>query len=103
MEIVMFNKEQKILVKEFLQSVVNEDLSVLSYKKCGICHNISELLDNLNGYDFVEQNCADWKHSSGCRVNPIRRKFTKYPIKLWEGEQLKLRQSLCAHLLTKLE
>jgi hypothetical protein len=97
----MFNREQKILVRQFLQSVVKGDLSVIDTKTLGICHSMSKVLNHSIAYRFVSDNSNDWKHFSGCRINPIPKSF--WCSKLWKRSQLKLRKSLCLHLLTKLD
>lgn len=89
---------------KLLKEIINGDLSNVD-KWYGLCGNLSNTVDlsrvwSTLGYDFVENNCSDWKHYSGIKVLPIvgfRRS------KNWQGEQLELRQSLAQHLLTKLE
>jgi hypothetical protein len=102
----MFTEEQKKLTKEFLESVVKGDLTVLDTKRLGICHNLSQILNSRNSYTFVTDNCSDWEHFSGTRPRPIPNvSVTSYYPEdvLWYGKQLELRQSLCSHLLTKLD
>jgi hypothetical protein len=101
MEIVMFNTEQKIVVKEFLQSVVKGNLSVINNKEFGICYSMREVLNDTIAYKFVENNCSDWEHFSGNKAIPVPQSF--WCNNLWKRKQLKLRKLLCQHLLTKLD
>jgi hypothetical protein len=38
----------------------------------GICKNLDDQLDSQTcGYRFVESNCSDWEHFSGCTTYPV--------------------------------
>ena len=100
----MDNRIKECFIK-VLKEIIDGDLSSID-KWYGLCGNLSEVTIcsskpycNL-GYNFVENNCSDWKHYSGLRETPIIG-FNRSTN--WQGEQLKLRQSLAQHLLTKLE
>jgi hypothetical protein len=89
-------------IKSFLKAVIAGDLSVIDSPGCGVCYNLDENSDDFfNAYTFVEINCVDWEHFSGESMFPVPCKLDFLPK--WIGEQLEFRQSLCKHLLTKLE
>jgi hypothetical protein len=90
-------------IKSFLKAVIAGDVSVIDAPGCGVCYNLDVYVGRcFNAYDFVETYCIDWEHFSGESMFPVPRKLDLFSPK-WIGEQLELRQSLCKHLLTKLE
>jgi hypothetical protein len=92
-------------IKSFLKLVIAGDLSLIDSPACGLCFNLDRYVGRFfNSYNFIEINCIDWEHFSGEALFPVPCKFCKFDCSnKWVGKQLELRQSLCKHLLTKLE
>ena len=100
----MLDEGVRIKFIKLLKEIVVGDLRNVD-KYFGLYFALDSLTGTITtyeevGYSFVVKNCVDWKYFSG---NP------NIPTGLydrncnWEGKQLKLRQSLAQHLLTKLE
>jgi hypothetical protein len=85
--------------KAFLKAIIANNLSVLTSDANGVCYNLNEKTF-LNAYKFVGNNVEDWKLYSGDTCEPVSNPNSDHK---WSGEQLKLRKSLCKHLLSKLE
>lgn len=97
--------ETKLLFRNLLLDIVQGDLEAVDIHY-GLCGNLSLAVPNDNedttlGYLFVGQNCSDWSYFSGCTLLPVGGGYSNRSK--WQGKQLKLRQSLAQHLLTKLE
>jgi hypothetical protein len=111
----ILNAEQCVLAKAFLNAIIMGDLSVVRNKYFGICYNLEGVPDIHKPfeegygslYDFVAQNCSEWEHWSGSTMYPIPKESLDTPHdcppRRWSGQQLNLRQSLCFHLIGKID
>lgn len=114
------DKEIYEIIKGALQDIIDGNLENVD-QYLGICGNLKRRLKYRKpigikaykySYDFVGELSHDWKYFSGNSAYPIpsthkdineEDSFNNYPLDMWKGKQLKLRQSLAKHLLAKLE
>jgi len=95
----MLNHEQIQLITE----ISNGDISNID-TRCGICGNVRRLArlaeSHVSVCNYLSQFWVNWPEYSGQWQFPISGAADYYGQNLWEGEQLRLRISLCKFLLT---
>ena len=92
----MLNEKQIQLITE----ISNGDISNVDIEY-GICYNVK----CVGGFDFcigvyLSQFWVNWPEYSGELAFPVSGVDGYYGQNLWEGEQLRLRVSLCKFLLS---
>ena len=103
----MVSEQDKNKLIRLLTLVTKGKLELID-TELGLCRGLKDIVSNyFSAYTFVRLNCKDWSRFSGSPDYPVDG-FDGYlhhlrAGTLWQGEQLKLRQSLAQHLLTKLE
>ena len=111
---MIIGKEEKEVLVEVLDNIINGDLSEINVG-FGICGNLTYEVFVVRdgswgdlGYVLVEEYSGSWEHFSGSSRHPIPAEEGSTPMETysdlpkWEGNQLKLRQSLALHLKKKL-
>lgn len=104
-------KEEKELTITFLTEIVNGDLSNIENRDLGICNSLQcYLFENTwtkleCGYDIITHFSKLWDKHAGEDDYPIPWDRSEYaPLTpLWEGNQLELRQSLCKHMIKRIQ
>jgi len=94
----MLNERQIQLITE----ISNGDISNVDIR-CGICGNVRQLAySNVSIGNYLSIFWVNWPEYSGQWQFPISGAAGYYGQNLWEGEQLRLRISLCKFLLTRI-
>lgn len=66
----------------------------------GVCYNLSMMLEDPCGYDFVAAEAVGWPHALYFEDGRMLDYFVpKHGPGLWKGENLKMRQNLIQYLL----
>ena len=92
----MLNEKQIQLITE----ISSGDISNVD-TEYGICYNLEEVGDFSIGISiYLSRLWVNWPKYSGELAFPISGIDCYFDKKLWEGEQLRLRVSLCKFLLS---